>query len=74
MRDLKVRLTDDEWVQLWAMARRNCISIEEAARRCIVYWLHNVESAGSDPLNDPTVRRLLKELRPVIEAMGGDDS
>ena len=73
MRDFIVRLDDDTWLQLWAMARRNGITLEEAARRCIVYWLHNVESAGSDPLNDPTVRKLLTDLRPVIEAMERDD-
>ena len=76
MRDFIVRLDDDTWLQLWAMARRNGITLEEAARRCIVNWLRNFESLepGPDhPLNDPTVRKLLTDLRPVIEAMERDD-
>jgi len=71
MKSIEVRLDDETFVDLWAMARRYGTSIEDAARRCIKYVLKEVESLEADPANDPAVRRLLKWLRPVLE--GGDD-
>ena len=71
MKELTIRLDDQTWAFLWAFAKRNCLSIEEAAVRCIKAWLNEVEYSD-DPLRDPTVRRLLKELQPVVEAMERD--
>ena len=44
MKELVVRLDDDTFLELWAMARRYGTSLEDAARRCIKYVLKEVEN------------------------------
>jgi len=73
MKELVVMLDDETWALLCAYAKRNVISLEDAARRCIRDWLVHVESPNADPAADPTVRKLLNDLRPVVEAMERDD-
>jgi len=67
MREVTIRLDDDTFVKLWAMARRYGITFEEAARRCIRYVVNEVESYDADPVNDPTVRKLLSWILPVTK-------
>jgi len=66
MKELTVRLDDQTFVDLWAMARRYGITMEEAARRCIKYVLTEIEDPHADPANDPTVRKLLSWILPAI--------
>jgi len=73
MKSIEVRLDDETFVDLWAMARRYGTSLEDAARRCIKYVLKEVENPHADPINDPAVRRALKYLLPALEAGEGKD-
>jgi hypothetical protein len=70
MKELTIRLDEQTYIDLWAMARRYGITMEEAARRCIKYVLSEVENPEADPANDPTVRKLLSWILP---AMRGDE-
>lgn len=65
-KEVRVRLDEDTFIKLWAMARRYGITFEEAARRCIKYVVNEVEAHDADPANDPTVRELLSWLMPVL--------
>ncbi|MDT7879223.1 MAG: hypothetical protein RQ862_11840 [Candidatus Caldarchaeales archaeon] len=65
MKEITVRLDDDTFVALWAVARRHGLSIEEIVRRSINYALNEVYDAN-DPSKDPAVRNLLKMLLPVL--------
>jgi hypothetical protein len=71
-KEVRVRLDEDTFVRLFAMARRYGITLEEAARRCIKYVVNEVEAHDADPINDPTVRKLLGWLMPVLGR--GDES
>jgi len=66
-KEVKVRLDDDTFVKLFAMARRYGITLEEAARRCIKYVVNEVEWHEAEPTNDPTVRKLLSWILPVVQ-------
>jgi hypothetical protein len=66
-KEVKVRLDDDTFMKLFAMARRYGITLEEAARRCIKYVVNEVEWHEADPANDPTVRKLLSWILPVVQ-------
>jgi plasmid stability protein len=67
MKEITVRLDDDTFLKLWATARRHGLSVEEIARRAISYVLNEVYDPNADPSNDPTVRKLLTMLLPVLE-------
>jgi plasmid stability protein len=67
MKEITVRLDDDTFLKLWATARRHGLSVEEIARRAISYALNEVYDPNADPSNDPTVRKLLTMLLPVLE-------
>ena len=72
MKELTIRLDDQTFVDLWAMARRYGITMEEAARRCIKYVLNEVEDPNADPANDPAVRKLLSWIIPVMRGEEGE--
>jgi len=69
-KEVRVRLDEDTFVRLFAMARRYGITLEEAARRAIKYVVNEVEWYEADPSNDPAVKRLLSWLLPVVQ--GGE--
>jgi len=71
-KEILVRLDEDTFTKLWAMARRYGITFEEAARRCIKYVLNEVEDPNADPTSDPTVRRLLAWILPAVERRDGE--
>ena len=66
-KEIIVRLDEDTFTKLWAMARRYGTTMEDAARRCIKYVVNEVENPHADPINDPTVRKLLSWILPVVE-------
>jgi antitoxin component of RelBE/YafQ-DinJ toxin-antitoxin module len=72
MKEVTIRLDDDTFVKLWAMARRYGITFEEAARRCVKYVVNEVEDPNADPINDPTVRKLLSWILPVTKGGEGE--
>jgi plasmid stability protein len=65
MKEITVRLDDDTFLRLWAVARRHGLSIEETVRRAINYALNEIYDPD-DPSKDPAVRGLLKMLLPVL--------
>jgi len=68
MKSIEVRIDDETFMELWAMARRYCTSIEDAARRCIIGWLKNVEAKNDDPMSDPVIRKAVEKLRAIVKA------